>query len=507
MEKIKSFFIRNKIILLILFIISLLIYGYAGTNNIINIDGVNDMIINNKLSDCNMYISVGRWGWAMVGFIFNYYPSTFLCLVINSVLFSISGILFCELFDVKNNVYKVLISTIFIAFPVNTYAYLYSSWQFMIGLGYFLCVFSLYKLKNYRNGFDALIIGFLIAFCTSLYQEFLAFIMCGCILLLIMEYFKSNKIITVFKAFIRYLLCGLLGVLIYLIIVKISLLLFGIELSSYQGASSLYNIDFKNIIDNLGVSFVKCLDFSLSSLLECGIRYIFIFLFVITFIIYLFQIKSNRFLGFTILIIMFLISPRIIMFIKPDSWYHVITLIPYSIFYAGILCILYNMIICIKHFNKSFNYLILVLLGICSFSLVVKANNNFVMAKQITDSSFAYLNRLQMRIESTSGYDKLPYVKEYYFYKKREDGFVSKFPFSSNAFYSNSAIKWTFLTYDQDIIDALNILGINVINAKNNISDSEKEYIKEIASTLQQYPNSESIFIYNDIVVIVMEDL
>ncbi len=79
MKKIKQFFYENKTILITLFCFSLLVYGYAGLNTIINLDGVDDFVIKEKVSNYALYLSVGRWGWSLIGFFFDYYPSSFLC--------------------------------------------------------------------------------------------------------------------------------------------------------------------------------------------------------------------------------------------------------------------------------------------------------------------------------------------------------------------------------------------------------------------------------------------
>ena len=47
----EKFLKDNKRVLIILFVIFIVTYGFAGTNNIINIDGIDDYVILNKLSD------------------------------------------------------------------------------------------------------------------------------------------------------------------------------------------------------------------------------------------------------------------------------------------------------------------------------------------------------------------------------------------------------------------------------------------------------------------------
>lgn len=101
MKKIEKFFNDNKKVLIALFVIFIVTYGFAGTNSIINIDGVDDYIILDKLFDYKLYISVGRWGWAIIEFIFNYYPVPFLILIMNAILFSISGVLLGKIFNLK----------------------------------------------------------------------------------------------------------------------------------------------------------------------------------------------------------------------------------------------------------------------------------------------------------------------------------------------------------------------------------------------------------------------
>lgn len=175
---------------------------------------------------------------SLIGFVFDYYLSTFLCLIINSILFAFSGVLFFKTFDIKNK-----ISGIIIGFSVNFMIYFY-----IIGLGYLCSIYSLCKIKNARNYKDYLISMLFICFSTSLYQMFIVMIVCGLIGIIINEYIERENIKLFFNELGYKIITVSLSLILYYVITKIVNLIFNISFSDYQNASLMFSINIKDMI-------------------------------------------------------------------------------------------------------------------------------------------------------------------------------------------------------------------------------------------------------------------
>lgn len=502
MKNINKFLSDNKIILLILFFFSILVYGYAGFNTIINLDGVDDFIINSKTSNYTLYLSVGRWGWSVVGLLFNYYPSSFLCLILNSIMFSLTGVFLGKILNLTKKKYIILLSMILIAFPSNITAYSYIPWQYSIGVGYFVSIYSVYKVVNCKNIKDFFMSSFLIAFATAIYQTFIEVIIVLLMLSVILN--LKNKEKTYFKKILLYLLCGIVGLMIYYVIVKLSTSLFNVEMNYYQGANNMFGINFQlvsyyfktNIIKGLKVEFgyflPKIVHLTLIFLLICGLTF------------YSFKVKKDRLIIYSLLLVLFIFCPRTLNFLKPNIWDHQITNIPYSCLFIGGVSLL---IIGIDVFKGKkiyniINKLLTIVLILISTSLMIKANQVFVMAKQSTDASFYYLNRLQSRIEMVDGYNELSNPKKYYLIRYCEGCIVDNYPFSDSAYIDDQGVNWSFLTMNVDTIPAFNILGENVVESQFDYED--RKIIREMLKDRELYPSKDSIFIYKDTVIVKM---
>lgn len=505
MKKIKQFFYDNKTVLISLFCFSILVYGYAGLNSIINLDGIDDFIIKDKVSNYALYLSVGRWGWSLIGLFFDFYPSSFLCLILNSVLFSVSGVYIGKLLKINNKIYTILLSMILIAFPTNIIAYTYLPWQYSIGIGYFVSIYSVYRLSTYKSYKDGLTASLFIAFGISIYQTFLPLIIVLCIVSLIISLSDKCTVKEFFIKALKYLLFGLIGAVIYYIIVKISTFIFNVDMNTYQGANTMFNIDFESIKLSFVNTLKSCVNVDFGYFYSTTINTVLLIIIAIGFLLYIFKIDPRKMIIYSILVYMIILSPRILNFIKPYVIYHLITLLPYSVFFIGCLAIAIKGISVFKSekIKRILNRIMIVILVISSFSMMINANKAFIMSKQATDAAFSYLNRLQTRIEMLDGYNKLPNPKKYYLYRECEGCGLSKFPLSDYAYVKLQGVTWTFLEINSDTIPAFNLLGENVVSAE--LSSKEYQEIYDIAKYRKKYPDNSSIFIYKDIVVVKME--
>lgn len=504
MKRIIKFYKDNKKTLITLFIFTILVYGYAGLNLIVNVDGIDDLMIANKPSYYEIYFSQGRWAWGMLEYLFAEYPIPFLSLILNSILFPLAGMFLGKVLNVKNDIYVILLSMIMIAFPTNILCYTYLCWQQVISIGYLCSIYAVYKMKNYNNYKDLLITSFLISFSTGIYQSFLPLIMTLTVVTFILDLHYNKSIKVFFKKLLICLLMGLFGCMLYFILVKLSIKLLNIDLEGYQGAASMFNFDLNIIISSFGTSFISSLAINFGSFTPTYIKFLLMLIFIISIILYLSKIKQEYYLLYCILIILLLILPNFLMFLLPTSFYHVLTKQAYSMLFIGGFSLLIIAIEEIKQIKikNILNKLFIIVFSFINCVLLVNANQVFVMSKQVTESSFSYLNRLQTKIEMLDGYNNLPKVKKYYLYN---DCLMctKQYPFSDYAYIQEFGVTTSFLIYTCDVIPAFNVLGENVVLAEP--TQEELIEIKSIVDQNRKNNDEKQVFIYKDIVVILGE--
>lgn len=502
----KKLFKDNKLILIVLFCFTLIVYGYFGFNSIYNIDGINDLILINKVNDFNLYLSVGRWSWALIGLIFDYYPLPLLCLIINSFFFSLTGVYIKKAFNIKKDIYVILLAMILISFPYNINAYSYSAWQFSIGITYFLSFYLINYVKNSNNYKMYMLSMFIISFIVGIYQSFLPFLVCLFVCISIDEVISTKNIKTALKRLVLYFFILLWGCILYALIVKVSTFALNIEMSTYQNANNMFNINIIDIVNNFKSFLVKVVEINKTSSFPTYIHIVLIVLSIIGLGVNYKEAKDiKKSLILILLYFMLIISPKILLLIKPYHWYHTITLISYVPLFVYTLSLLFRYLIKNKKyilFDKIVKTLVIVII----FIFVVNANKSAVMSYNATNASFSYLNRILIRAEQLEGYNELANPKKFYFLNQgKKEAFLS----NKSAYNNEIGVTSSFMLINEDIIDALNVMGIDAIDGSKELNIQEDSEIYNMYSksinNKTYYPHPESVFIYKDIIVVFMK--
>ncbi len=499
MTKLKKFYQENKLVLIIIFCFTILTFGYFGVSTVINNDGVLDFIIDDTTNaGYKLYLSVGRWGWALIGIIFKYYPVPFLFLIMNAVLFSLATVYLCRIFKIEKNLHKILIGMLLVSFPINAYAYSYSGWQNSIGIAFFSAIYATYLLKNSNKKIQYLLCTLLFAFVISIYQMFLPYLAVLLVFISILEISSNTKLKEAFKKILKYFIIFVCGCILYYIIVKLSTLLFNIKMNNYQNANTMFNFNLLTILNNFPVNFIQSFVVRDLYFFPLVSHILLIILVVFNYLQCIKNTRKNAKIIVTILLILLVIAPQIIRFVKPDQWFHEVTLISYTIFYAGNIALLFTHL---NRCSKKINNIVIVSLIFIIISFVIADNKAGVMAKNASNSAFYYANRLQTRIEALDGYTNLK-TKNYYFVGKYR---FYEFPYSKRAYTNATGITTNFVFDTRNFVDAINVMGIDAIYYNDLIDKETKQELKNITKDLKAYPDKEGLFIYNDIIVIKMK--
>lgn len=213
------------------FVIGLLIHMPAMLSDIPNHDGLRSMYF-----DQNM-ITSGRWFLTVACGFSSFYTIPWVIGLLGLFFLGVAAAALTELLEVRRNWAVVAVSGLLVAFPalVSIFAYVYTLDGYMLAL--LLAVLAVLFTKKYRYGF--LPGGLCLAFSLGTYQNYLAFAMilsAFAILMLAMERTGTAQKV---KKGLRYLYMGVLGAVLYYVILQVLLQLQGKELDSYQGISGL----------------------------------------------------------------------------------------------------------------------------------------------------------------------------------------------------------------------------------------------------------------------------
>lgn len=213
------------------FVTGLLIHMPAMLSDIPNHDGLSSIYF-----DQNM-ITSGRWFLTVACGFSSFYTIPWVIGLLGLFFLGVAAAALTELLEVRRKWAVVAVSGLLVAFPalVSTFAYVFTLDGYMLAL--MMAVLAVLFTKKYRYGF--LPGGLCLALSLGTYQGYLAFAMIlsvFSILMLAMERLGTAEKV---KRGLRYLYMGVLGAVLYYVILQVLLQLQGKELDSYQGISGL----------------------------------------------------------------------------------------------------------------------------------------------------------------------------------------------------------------------------------------------------------------------------
>lgn len=347
-------------------------------------------------------LTSGRWNNGTLFTTSLMLPSVNFILVI--IILAIISLLICDIFKIKNKKNMILISLIISTFPslALSFSYLFMVEIYMTSL--LLAVLAVWLSTKWKYGF---IPGSLcIALSLGNYQSYIAVSVSLIIIYVIKETIDKKK--EILKDILKLFIMGILGIIIYFIILKVLLLINKTSLSNYKGADSmgippisewpkLIFRTYKHFIGYfIGKSYFRV------SIFESTIRILTI---ILTFILLINKITKEKFYKNKTNIIIFIILIVLIPF--------TFNIVDFMAFKADLTSLqiysfssLYLLVILILDKTKP-NYLntiitiLIIAIGIMNFTTV-----NKYYFKQETYYKYTenFNNRLLNKIESTEGY-------------------------------------------------------------------------------------------------------
>ena len=318
----KKLFKLENIIYLVMFFLLIIVHFALLTKNILTAD----VLLNNEYYRGYAWeISLGRFGLFFIGLIKGYYSNKVLEIIISSILIVIITYLLIKIFDIKDKFHKAFSIILMILSPIISSTLLFHYCAVPYFLAFLFSILSLYIYYNVKNKYIKYIAP-IILFVASLsfYQAYFSVMVSVFFLYQIKLLF--DKKINYIESF-KYLLLLLAGLIIYFICVKLSLLIFHIDMASYSNASSIglsTLLQIPNKFIDSYILFYKMFftnSFTKNTYLFNNIIYYFLFIiFIINYIYKVIKSKNNK--EKVLLIILLLLIPvflNSIIFIIPEA--------------------------------------------------------------------------------------------------------------------------------------------------------------------------------------------
>ena len=313
------------------------------------------------------------------------------------------------------------------------------------------------------------------------------------------------------KDFLRFFSMGVLEIFLYYGILKLILLRTGIELASYKGASDVGIINtLKNLhhtVKNCYVDFFNY--FFTSKIMINGFITIplNILLFAFSFSLFVyecFKLRNRLDIGRLFLILLALpVACNFINISAPETRIGLLTS-------GGMLCVLPFVVVLFDNFKviiakkeiSGICFLICTLAILLSYNYVLINTRDAIQLKKHTDKTLYLANRILYSLESNDHYSNN--IKILVIGSPRDGNYKTSYPFSSSN--TNKYVDYELIwnNYDGEYWCWQNIyshyFGLNL----NFCSYDEMKQILETEEfkSAKIYPESESIFLKNDILVV-----
>lgn len=241
---------RNLLIILITFILLFLTHLPLMTKNILSAD----ILLNNGFyNGYSWEISLGRFGLYVIGLLKCFLTIPHIDILISYFIISISLVILFYLFSFRKKEDIILYILIICLNPITSATLLFNYCSIGYTLAFLCSILSVYIYYKEENKIKKYLFSLiLIVVALSMYQAYLSVIVTTFIIYNIKLLLEKKEN---FKLSLKYILTLLIGVLLYFIIMKISLLVFHVNMSNYSGADKIGLQTLLSIPKKIGLSY------------------------------------------------------------------------------------------------------------------------------------------------------------------------------------------------------------------------------------------------------------
>lgn len=361
--------------------------------------------------DAQNMLKIGRWFLPIVSAPSSYYDLPLLTGLIALVLFALGAVCICCMFDVKKPLTAVLIGAVVISFPNVTSVLLYNYVADAYAFSFLLaCAAALLLTREKPHVWMAAV---LIALSVGIYQAYLTVTIMLLLCYLIKAVLCADVTIkTVFSKIGAFLLSGVVGMVLYYVVLTVLLKITGTTLLDYQGMDSAASLAGINLLTSLYIvkdTFVTYFfDFS-NGFNVFGMVNIAVFVLMVA--VYLAEIIKNKlpFLKIALMCVLVALLPIgacALSFINCYVDYHNLMKMGYVVFYLLLILQYEKADFKSLKTNVAKQWAILAVMAVLVCNQMVIANVSYHKLQMAYEKSYGTLIRIADRIEQTEGAER-----------------------------------------------------------------------------------------------------
>ncbi len=374
-------------------------------------------------------ITSGRWFLGIACLISGPFTIPVINGVISIIFVTISSILVIEIFEINNKVNRVLIVGLMLSFPAyaSTLLYMFTADGYAIGI--FLSVLAVWILKQEATILKFVQAALCIALSLGIYQAYISVTMALC-LLYIMQNILLNKD-NIIKITIRYLMSGILGGIIYFVILKIALKIRGVSLTSYQGIDDVgQKVGASELILRMKCIYAQTI---VTIIQKIFIQKIFLILFIIiSFMIFVNLIKNYKMKAIKLILCSFFMPICLMpIYLSSTNVYYYLLMK-----YGFVFIFIYMVVLLDKIFiSNIYVKMSMIGIGIIIYGFIVSNNSMYEYAGLRYNRTLMLANRIQNQLE-TGNYDTSKSIG--IFYERTNDEYYKPvtdiYPYASSKY-------------------------------------------------------------------------
>lgn len=386
--------IKDEWGMLIIFgiIFGIVIHGMIIVNDLPNSDG----ILFNYYTWQNT-VSSGRWFLGIV----NIFSGPFTVPVINGLLaiffVTLSALLIISIYNIKCEVNKIIVITLMVSFPALAAGMLYMFTVDGYAISIFLSVLAVWLLCKKATTYTVCLEAALcISFSMGIYQVYISITMTLC-LLYIMQMILLGKN-NVKKKIIQFLSSGILGSILYFIILRITLKLTHTKLITYQGINGVgKKVGFFELVIRIKTIYVQTiLTFAKKLFIHKSLIIIFVGIVLIA-VFELFRKCNYKTVLFLVVacVILIPICMLPIYLVSTDVDYYLLMKYSFVLVFIFVIVVIEYLKV-----NQNITGIIRVGLFVIIYSFIVSNNSMYEYAHLRYERTLLLANRIENQLES-----------------------------------------------------------------------------------------------------------
>ena len=356
-------------------------------------------------------VAMGRWFLPVVCAPSSFYDLPWLAGLIALLLHGAGAVCICKMFNVGKNTTAALIGAAVITFPTVTSVLLYNYVADGYAFAFLLSCMAATFLTDKKPRYIASVVC--IALSVGIYQAYITVTVMLLLCYLIAEALKEEtKVKSLIEKSLKFLAAGIVGMVLYYIIMTVVLKITNTELIEYQGMSDAMSFGGMNILGvlyTIKYSFTDYFfDFSngvtVFAVLNCII-------FALTVILYVAEvIKKKTSLGKLAMIAVYAvflpIGASVLAFINSNVDYHNLMKMGFFVFYLFLILQYEKSDFKLPKLNTAKAWVVLCVTAVLVFNNVIIANVSYHKLNMAYEKSYGTLVRIADRIEQTEGADE-----------------------------------------------------------------------------------------------------